>query len=114
MTQTNQMENKMKNKNQIVVTGLLAGFTIFGPNLTLAADTCLEMPGKLHAVSVGPGPLGWGQTQVPDPEADIRENIRRRLPESAFGACNKNEFCIDDTSIVSEGSKTSAIINCLE
>jgi hypothetical protein len=111
------MENKMKNKNQFVVVGLLTGFAILGSTESQAAQTCLEMPGELHLISVnGQKPEGY--------EHEINQENRIRLNEKAMENCFEGEFCVEKTSIkttyffhpwtkIGRGSMT-AIVNCLK
>jgi hypothetical protein len=107
----------MEYKNQFVLVGLLAVFAIFGSPSSQSAQSCLEMPGKLHLVSVnGEKPEGY--------EHEINHDNRIKLNEKASQFCFEGEFCVEESSIkttyffntwtkIGRGSMT-AVVNCLE
>jgi len=110
----------MKIKNKFVATGLLAGLAIFGSAVSSAAQTCQEMPGELHLVSVEGSKRGedFGM------EYDLKQENRIRLNEKAMVTCSEGEFCVEDASIettfffspwtkVGRGTMT-AVVNCLK
>lgn len=107
----------MKNKNQFVVRGLIAGLAILGATGSYAAQDCQEMPGELHFISVE------GRTRDEFGEYDLIKKNRIRLDAKAVDTCSE-EFCIEDASIkttfffnewtrVGHGTMKS-IVNCLE
>lgn len=107
----------MKIKNKFVAGGLFAVLAIFGFTTASAAQTCQEMPGELHIVSVK------GATNDEFGEKDLKQELRIKLDEIAKTTCSEGEFCIEDGSIkttfffhtwtkVLHGSMT-AVVNCL-
>lgn len=109
----------MKNKNQFVVVGLLAGLAIFGSTASQAAQTCLEMQGELHLISVE-GKIRESLNM----EYDLRQDNRIRLNEKAMMICSDSQFCVESTSIkttfffhpwtrIGQGSM-KAVVNCLK
>lgn len=108
----------MKIKNKFVAAGLIAGFATFGPTVTFADQTCQELPGELHLVSVK------GATVDEFGENDLRQELRMRMDEEAKMTCSEGEFCVEDASTkatfffhpwtkVLHGSMT-AVVNCLK
>ncbi len=120
------MKNKVKNKNQLIVVGLLAGFAIFGSTSSQAAQTCQEMQGELHMISVE----GENRHHIPK-TANINDEISKieqenliRLDERAKMICSNYKYCIDERSIESKVRvidhfvtriyiQTTAAVNCL-
>lgn len=102
----------MKIKTKFMTTALVTGLTIFNSTVSYATQTCLEMPGELHLISIG-----FGENSLPQED-------RIRLDAKARITCSEAAFCIENASIkttyfvhpwtgIGHGTMT-AVANCLK
>ena len=107
----------MEIKNKFVTIGLVAGLAIFSSTVSYAAQTCQEMPGELHLISVE------GTNRDEFGEYYLMQDLRVKLNEKARVTCSEGEFCVEDASIkttfffhpwtrIGHGSM-AAVVNCL-